>query len=63
MPNPIVVQQALSGVDYPASKSDLIGRARYNGAAEEVIDDLDRLPEGKKYDSPSQVQRALFIKH
>lgn len=62
MPDPIVIRQSLSGVDCPASKADLIGRARYNGAAQEVIDDLDRLPE-MQYDGPSQVQRAIFVKH
>lgn len=62
MPNPIVIRQSLSGVEYPALKSDLIDRARYNGAAQEVIDDLDRLPE-TQYDGPSQVQRAVFVKH
>jgi len=62
MPNAVVIQQSLSGVDYPATKSDLIARARYNGAAQEVLDDLDRLPENQ-YRGPSQVQRAIFVKH
>lgn len=61
MPNPIVIRQSLSGVNYPASKADLIGRARYNGAAQRVIDDLDRLPE-TEYKGPAHVQRAIFVK-
>lgn len=62
MPNPIVIRQSLSGVEYPASKADLIGRARYNGAAQAVIDDLDMLPEAQ-YDGPRQIQKAIFVKH
>ncbi len=59
MPNPIDVQKSLSGVNYPATKTVLIERARYNGADEDVLDDLGKLPE-QQYGGPDEVQKAMF---
>ncbi|MCW2691109.1 MAG: hypothetical protein JWR37_5999 [Mycobacterium sp.] len=59
MANPIDVQKALAGESYPASKSDLIEKAKENGADQSLVDDLDKLPD-REYSGPDQVQKALF---
>jgi hypothetical protein len=56
--NPVQVQKHLSGVDYPASKQDLIDAADRNGADEMLKDTLDRLPE-KEYQKPNDVTEEL----
>ena len=57
-PNPVDVQKALKGADYPASKSDLVALAQRNGAPEEVIQAL-QAADGEQFDGPDAVQRAL----
>jgi parvulin-like peptidyl-prolyl isomerase len=59
MPNPIDVQKALSGASYPSSKQDLIEHAKSNGADSEIIDALNKLPDGE-VSGPDQVQKAVF---
>ncbi|MGE5636603.1 MAG: DUF2795 domain-containing protein [Nocardioidaceae bacterium] len=56
--NPIEVQKHLSGVDYPASKQDVIAVAERNGAPQEIIDALQAM-DGERFDGPSAVQAAL----
>jgi hypothetical protein len=56
--NPIEVQKHLSGVDYPASKADVIAAAESNGAPQEVIEALQRMDQ-EEYDGPNAVQAAL----
>jgi hypothetical protein len=57
-PNPVRLQKYLGGVDYPAGKEQLIRKAEENGADEQVVDLLRRLPE-RTYDGPSGVSKAL----
>ncbi len=52
--NPIQVQKFLKGVDYPCSKDDLVTLARREGADENVLDPLNRLPE-REYHGPNAV--------
>jgi hypothetical protein len=59
MPSPIDLQKALHGADYPAKKQDLIDLAKKNGADDEIIDSLNRLPDGD-ISGPDQVQKAVF---
>ncbi|KUI39473.1 DUF2795 domain-containing protein [Mycobacterium sp. GA-2829] len=59
MPNPIDVQTALSGANYPSSKQDLIEHAKSNGASQEILDGLQKLPDGE-ISGPDQVQKAVF---
>lgn len=59
MPNPIDVQKALSGANYPSSKQDLIEHAKSNGADQEILDGLQKLPDGD-ITGPNQVQKAVF---
>jgi hypothetical protein len=59
MPNPIDVQKTLSGASYPCSKQDLISHAKSNGANQEILDALNKLPDGN-IDGPDKVQQAVF---
>src|SRR5829696_3680849 len=56
--NPIQIQKSLKGVDYPASKSDLLKNAEREGADEEVRATLEQLPD-EEYESPADVSEAL----
>ncbi|MEU6425598.1 DUF2795 domain-containing protein [Microbispora sp. NPDC046973] len=57
-PNPIQLQKHLKGVDYPAGKSDLIQTARDQGADDNIIDALERIPD-RQYDGPNAVSKAV----
>ena len=56
--NPIQVQKFLGGVDYPASKDDLLQKARQEGASQEVVSTLERMS-GDRYNSPNDVSEAI----
>lgn len=56
--DPTDIQQALRGVDYPASKEELIRHAEDNEADREVMNFLERIDEGQ-YESPADVQLEL----
>lgn len=56
------VEKYLKGVDYPASKDDLIKKARSNGAPEDVIDILNDLTESR-FNSPIDVMKAFGESH
>ncbi|MFF7213050.1 DUF2795 domain-containing protein [Streptomyces sp. NPDC008238] len=56
--NPIEMQKALGGVDYPASKQDIIDRASSNKADRDIIDALEGLPD-QEFGSPAEVSREI----
>jgi len=56
--NPIELQKHLKGVDYPASKDDLISTAESNGAPDELLEAL-RSADKDSFDGPTAVQSAL----
>ncbi|WP_231557304.1 DUF2795 domain-containing protein [Deinococcus sp. YIM 77859] len=56
--NPIQLQKHLRGVDYPASKRDLVAAAERNGADEDMRAALNALPD-EEYQTPADVSRAL----
>ena len=56
--NPIQIQKFLKGVDYPASKSDLLENAERQGADEDVRSTLEQLPD-EEYETPADVSKAL----
>jgi len=56
--NPIQIQKFLKGIDYPASKGDLLQNAERNGADEDVRATLERLPD-EEYQTPADVSEAL----
>ncbi len=56
--NPIQVEKFLKGIDYPASKDDLVKKAEQNGADEEIRSTLQQLKE-EKFGSPADVSKAI----
>ena len=56
--NPIQIQKYLKGVDYPASKSDLLENAERNGADKDTRTTLEQLPD-EEYETPADVSQAL----
>lgn len=56
--NPIQVQRFLGGLDYPVEKADLLARAESEGADDEVVATLERLPE-QSSNSPNDVSEAI----
>jgi hypothetical protein len=56
--NPIEVQKHLRGVDYPASKDELIATAESNDAPQEIIEALQAM-EGSEFEGPDDVMEAL----
>lgn len=57
--NPIDLQKALNGMDYPADKKSLVDCARKNKADKTVVSRLDGLKENS-FDGPNEVQKAMF---
>ncbi|GAB2905586.1 DUF2795 domain-containing protein [Nonomuraea fastidiosa] len=57
-PNPIDLQKHLSGVDYPASKQDLIKAAREQNASKDILKALESMPD-REYDGPNAVSQAI----
>jgi hypothetical protein len=56
--SPALVEKYLAGVHYPASKQELIARAKSNQANRDVIDTLNGLPE-KTFNSPIDISKAM----
>lgn len=56
--NPIELQKHLKGVDYPATKDDLIEQAEEQGADEETLAALEELPD-QEYETPAAVSKAI----
>jgi uncharacterized protein DUF2795 len=56
--NPIQIQKYLKGINYPASKRDLLQNAEREGADEDVRTTLEQLPD-QDYESPAEVSKAL----
>ncbi|MGY2084559.1 DUF2795 domain-containing protein [Blastococcus sp. SYSU DS0539] len=59
MVSPIDIQKALSGMDYPASKADIVEHAESHGGDKEVVDALKKI-EDREYEGPSGVSSAVF---
>jgi hypothetical protein len=59
MPSPIDIQKALSGIDYPASKDQIVQHAEKNGGDQEVVEALRKIDD-REYEGPSGVSAAVF---
>jgi hypothetical protein len=57
MVSPIDIQKALKGMDYPASKEQILEHAK--GADQEVLDALGKIDD-REYEGPSGVSAAVF---
>ncbi len=56
--NPIKLQKALGGVNYPASKEDLVKHAEGKDADDDVLSFLRNLPD-HKYETPADVNKEM----
>jgi hypothetical protein len=56
--NPIQLQKFLKGVDYPASKDDVVRTARDQGADENVVSTLQALPMDR-FNSPNDISEGV----
>ena len=56
--NPVQLQKFLGGLDYPATKRDLIQRAQQKGADENTLSALQAIPD-RQYDGPNAVSREV----
>jgi hypothetical protein len=56
--NPSEIQRYLKGVEYPATKDDVISFAEDNDAPDEVIEELQSVNE-EQFDGPDEVMEAL----
>jgi hypothetical protein len=56
--NPIQMQKHLKGVDYPASKEELVEHAKQQGADDNAIAVLEQLPD-EDFESPTEVSQAI----
>jgi hypothetical protein len=56
--NPIEVQKHLKGVDYPASRDDIVSAARSNDAPDDVVSALESMRDDR-FDGPDDVMRSL----
>jgi len=57
--NPIQIQKHLKGIDYPASKQELVNHAQKQGADRKVLSLLEQLPDDEEFDSPTDVNKAI----
>jgi hypothetical protein len=58
IPNPIQVQKFLGGLDYPVGKQDILDKARSEGADDNVMEALERIPD-EEYASPVDISRQI----
>lgn len=56
--NPIELQKHLKGVSYPASKQDVIAKAKENGADQELQSMLEHLSDDQ-FQTPADVNKAI----
>ncbi len=56
--NPVQVQKFLGGLDYPASKQDIVKKAEQEGADENVRSTLEQIPD-QEYETPADVSQAI----
>jgi len=56
--SPATVEKYLKGIDFPAEKEDLIDHALENGAPDEVIVVLERMPD-REYGSAADVAKGI----
>jgi hypothetical protein len=57
-PNPIQVQKFLGGMDYPVTKDTILSTAKEQGADDEVLRALERIPD-REYDAPTAISKAV----
>ena len=58
--NPIQLQKALGGMNYPASKDDLVKHAENRDADKKVLSALKDMPDSETYESAADVNKHVF---
>ena len=58
MPTAGELQKSLSGMDYPASKQQIVETARQHGADRRMLDALAQLPD-REYDDQTAISREV----
>lgn len=53
---PVRIQEYLSGVEYPATKDQLVSHAQEHGAPDDVIQFMKRMP-NRNYKGPTDVSQ------
>ena len=56
--NPIELQKALGGMDYPASRDELVKHAQSKNADDDILSALKDLPD-RKYETPADVNKEV----
>lgn len=56
--NPAQMEKCLKGLNYPASKMEVVSCAKRNGADKQICEMLERLPE-QKYQHTADVCQAI----
>ena len=54
----VEIEKALKGMNYPASKQDLVQKAKSNNASQDVIQTIENFSQDK-FNSPVDVQKAF----
>ncbi|MEU4212431.1 DUF2795 domain-containing protein [Streptomyces sp. NPDC026206] len=57
--DPIALQKALKGAPYPADREKLVAVAKKNKAGDDMVEKISHLDK-KRFDSPADVQKAVF---
>lgn len=55
----IDVQKYLKGMDYPATKEDIMQKAEEEGADDDVRQAIESLPDDDEFETPAAVSKAL----
>ena len=58
MVSPIDIQKALKGMDYPATKEQILEHAK--GGDKDVLEALQKIDD-REYEGPSGVSAAVFV--
>ena len=56
--NPIELQKSLKGVDYPASKEDLVRHVQEHDGNEDVRQAIENVPD-EEFQTPADVSQAV----
>jgi hypothetical protein len=56
--SPANITHHLKGIDFPADKSDLAKHAKQQGADQEILEVLNKMPDGK-YETMADVMKGI----
>ena len=58
--DPIEVQQHLAGLEYPATKEEVVALAEQDEAPQDIIEALQALGD-EQFEDPSEIEEALSL--